>query len=193
MHCASALLSIALRYGAGRTADHHKKIASATDPISLAAHIEGMIASNVISLAAKRSGPRRGDTLAQRGRSDVPGTTDQTAATAPTNDMTARLVAVSERRDREAFAALFRYYGPRLKSYLRRFGDSEGRVEEVLQAMAELTEEQREVLRLSFFEDESHEAIARRLGLPIGTVKSRIRLAYGHMRSRLAPTSGGLL
>ena len=59
--------------------------------------------------------------------------------------------------------------------------------------MSELSPEQREILQLSFFEDISHDAIARRLGLPIGTVKSRIRLAYGHLRARLAPALGGLL
>lgn len=60
-------------------------------------------------------------------------------------------------------------------------------------ALAELSEEQREVLKLSFFEEHSHDVIAERLGLPVGTVKSRIRLAYGHLRSRLAAQAGGLL
>jgi RNA polymerase sigma-70 factor (ECF subfamily) len=67
------------------------------------------------------------------------------------------------------------------------------RVEYVTDAMADLSDEQREVLRLSFFEDQPHDAIARKLGLPIGTIKSRIRLAYGHLRTRLASKSGGLL
>lgn len=60
-------------------------------------------------------------------------------------------------------------------------------------ALAHLSEEQREILRLSFFEDSSHNAIASRLGVPVGTVKSRIRLAYGHLRSQLASVSGELL
>lgn len=67
------------------------------------------------------------------------------------------------------------------------------RSESLNRALSELSEEQREVLRLSFFEDHSHEAIAAQLGLPIGTVKSRIRLAYGHLRARLAAKAGGLL
>jgi len=181
--------------------------------------------------------------------------------------MTALLLAVRDRQDRDAFAALFRYFGPRVKSYLRRFGDDPARVDEVLQetfaavwtkarlfdpskaaattwiftiarnqridafrrerrpefdpedpafvpepepdgersvtmrersryvadAMAELSSEQQEVLRLSIFEEHSHDAIAERLGLPKGTVKSRIRLAYGHLRTRLEAHSGGLL
>ena len=67
------------------------------------------------------------------------------------------------------------------------------RSESLEEALAELSEEQREVLRLSFFEDHSHDVIAEKLGLPVGTVKSRIRLAYGHLRSRLAAKAGGLL
>ena len=183
------------------------------------------------------------------------------------DEMSRLLVAVAERQDREAFAALFRHFAPRVKSYLMRFGAERGAVDEVLQetftavwtkarlydpsrasastwiftiarnrridafrrerrpefdpsdpafvpeaepagedrvtarerseylkeAMAELSEEQREVLHLSFFEENSHDAIAQRLGLPVGTVKSRIRLAYGHLRSRLEAKAGGLL
>ncbi len=57
-------------------------------------------------------------------------------------------------------------------------------------AMASLSGEQQEVLRLSFFEEASHSAIAERLGLPIGTVKSRIRLAYEQLRKELEAGSG---
>ena len=60
-------------------------------------------------------------------------------------------------------------------------------------ALADLSDEQNQILHMAFFEDVSHDVIARRLGLPIGTVKSRIRLAYGHLRKRLASVSGGLL
>ncbi len=183
------------------------------------------------------------------------------------DQLAAWLVSVGDRRDRGAFEALFRHFAPRLKSYFRRFGDADGRADEVLQetfatiwskahlydpakasaatwiftiarnrridafrrerrpefdpqdpafvpetgpggedfvtvrerteivaaALAGLSGEQSEILRLSFFEDQSHDAIAHRLGLPVGTVKSRIRLAYGHLRARLAAQSGGLL
>jgi len=54
-------------------------------------------------------------------------------------------------------------------------------VNAVRRALAELPDSQREVVLLSFFEDESHSAIAERLQLPIGTVKSRIRLALKRM------------
>ncbi|WNK01119.1 sigma-70 family RNA polymerase sigma factor [Thalassospiraceae bacterium LMO-JJ14] len=54
--------------------------------------------------------------------------------------------------------------------------------QKVRDAMALLNEEQSEVVRLSFFEDMSHSAIAERLGLPLGTVKSRLRLAFSKIR-----------
>lgn len=49
--------------------------------------------------------------------------------------------------------------------------------EAVRRAIADLSDAQREVVLLSFYEDEAHAAIAEKLGLPLGTVKSRIRLA----------------
>ena len=52
-------------------------------------------------------------------------------------------------------------------------------------AMQSLTEEQAEVIRLSFFEDKSHSVIAGELDLPLGTVKSRLRLAFGRIRKEL--------
>jgi RNA polymerase sigma-70 factor (ECF subfamily) len=50
-------------------------------------------------------------------------------------------------------------------------------------ALATLTEEQRQVVRLSFFEDRPHSEIAERLALPLGTVKSRLRLALIKLRT----------
>lgn len=52
-------------------------------------------------------------------------------------------------------------------------------------AMKSLNEEQAEVIRLSFFEDKSHSVIAEELDLPLGTVKSRLRLAFGRIRKEL--------
>jgi RNA polymerase sigma factor (sigma-70 family) len=52
----------------------------------------------------------------------------------------------------------------------------------VQQALEELPPEQAEVLRLSFFDEQPHTRIARDLGIPLGTVKSRIRLAAAHLR-----------
>ncbi len=52
-------------------------------------------------------------------------------------------------------------------------------------AVRSLTREQAEIVELSFFSEEPHAAIAERLGLPLGTVKSRLRLAMGRLRALL--------
>lgn len=49
-------------------------------------------------------------------------------------------------------------------------------------ALSRLPEDQHEVVQLSFIEGLSHSEIAERLGLPLGTVKSRMRLAYQKVR-----------
>jgi len=169
------------------------------------------------------------------------------------------LVDVAERQDREAFAELFAYYAPRVKSYLLRLGADGALAEEISQdvmvtvwrkaalfdraqasvstwifriarnrridlfrrskkpeldpeeemilpsgveapdarieametearvraAMKDLPEEQVLLLKLAFYEGLSHSEIAARLGAPLGTVKSRIRLAFAKMKVRL--------
>lgn len=49
-------------------------------------------------------------------------------------------------------------------------------------AIDTLPEEQAEVLRMAFFQHKSHSEIADLCDLPLGTVKSRIRLAMRHLR-----------
>lgn len=53
----------------------------------------------------------------------------------------------------------------------------------VQRAMATLPEDQAAVLKLSFFEDQSQSAIATALNVPLGTVKSRMRLAFVKLRA----------
>ncbi len=229
-----------------------------------------MHSENVICLMPESH--RTGGRVA-RGRSNrivaeaIPKPDPKSDMTDESDEMSKLLVAVGTERDRAAFANLFRHFAPRVKSYLLRFGQGHGAVDEVLQetftaiwvkarlfdpsrasasawiftiarnqridrfrrekrmefdvsdpafvpvplpdgetsvtwrersefvaeAMRGLNDAQREILRLSFFEDESHDAIARKLGLPLGTVKSRIRLAYAHLRTRLSDASEGLL
>lgn len=55
--------------------------------------------------------------------------------------------------------------------------------EQVAAALATLSDEQRQVVRLSFFEDRPHSEIAEHLSLPLGTVKSRLRLALIKLRA----------
>lgn len=52
-------------------------------------------------------------------------------------------------------------------------------------AVAELPPEQLAVLRLAFFEEKPHAEVAAELDIPLGTVKSRIRLAFKRIRSEL--------
>lgn len=53
------------------------------------------------------------------------------------------------------------------------------------QALAELPPDQRRVVEMSFVQDMPQAEIATALGLPLGTVKSRMRLAYAKLRDRL--------
>jgi len=60
--------------------------------------------------------------------------------------------------------------------------ETEGRVRGLVGA---LTPAQAEVIRKAFYEDKSHSVIAHELGLPLGTVKSRIRHALLRLRRAL--------
>lgn len=52
-------------------------------------------------------------------------------------------------------------------------------------ALRSLPPEQAQVLQLSYFEEHPHARIAQELGVPLGTVKSRVRLAVAHLRKLL--------
>jgi RNA polymerase sigma-70 factor, ECF subfamily len=169
------------------------------------------------------------------------------------------LVLVATRQDRTAYAEIFGYYAPRVKSYLMRLGADNAQAEEIAQdvmvtvwrkaslfdrrqasvstwifrvarnrridvfrrtkrpeldpeeqmilpagvaapeerveaaetearvreAMKDLPPEQLELLKLAFYDGLSHREIADKLDVPLGTVKSRIRLAFAKMKTRL--------
>lgn len=59
------------------------------------------------------------------------------------------------------------------------------RDEQVHSALDALSKEQATIVQLSFFAEKPHTEIARELGIPLGTVKSRIRLALSRLRSLL--------
>ncbi len=175
----------------------------------------------------------------------------------PTRDELAQfVVAVAAHRDREAFAALFRHFGPRLKTFFMRGSMSGGMAEDLVQetmlslwrkaeyydpakagvatwlftiarnlridhfrrqrnpadlpsdpeetppsledellaterdlrvrrAISGLSPEQLQIIRLSYFGEKSQSEIAEELGIPLGTVKSRSRLAMSRLRSLL--------
>jgi RNA polymerase sigma-70 factor (ECF subfamily) len=60
----------------------------------------------------------------------VPGSSTATDTTAQLNEWT---LAVALRQDREAFASLFRHFGPRMNGWLRKTGSSPEEAQEVVQ------------------------------------------------------------
>jgi RNA polymerase sigma-70 factor (ECF subfamily) len=166
----------------------------------------------------------------------------------------ALIVAIAERRDREAFTQLFGHFAPRVKSYLLRGGMSAAVAEDMMQdvlltvwhkavqfdparasapawifgiarnlkidalrrsrlailepdiseevqvpladaivaaeessrairrAIETLPPDQITILQLAFFEDLTHGEIEKVLNVPLGTVKSRLRLAMAKLR-----------
>lgn len=62
---------------------------------------------------------------------------------------------------------------------------------QVTAALACLPAEQREAIRLAFYGGFTHDQISRRLGLPLGTVKTRIRLGMIRLRTCLAAKTEG--
>ena len=59
--------------------------------------------------------------------------------------------------------------------------------ESVHAALRELPEDQRTAVQLAYFSGLTHSEIAAQLAIPMGTVKTRLRLAYGRLRQALAP------
>ena len=51
--------------------------------------------------------------------------------------------------------------------------------------VSRLPKEQAELLRIFYYEEKPHSVIADELGLPLGTVKSRLRLALAKLRTML--------
>jgi RNA polymerase sigma-70 factor, ECF subfamily len=69
--------------------------------------------------------------------------------------------------------------------------DLRQRQEYVHSALSALPQEQLALVKLAFFEGLSHSAIAQRLKLPLGTVKSRLRLACARLQRVLADSGLG--
>mgnify|MGYP005851377543 CR=1 FL=1 len=61
---------------------------------------------------------------------------------------------------------------------------------QIRESLATLAPEQREVVVAAFYDGLSHGEIAAALDLPLGTVKSRIRLAFRHLRGALGEDLG---
>lgn len=83
---------------------------------------------------------------------------------------------------REQLPALLPQSSPDPSEHFVRFE----RVEQVQQALGQLTFKQMEVVRLRVYEELTFKEIAQRLKLPLGTVLSRMRAAMHVLRSLLA-------
>lgn len=182
---------------------------------------------------------------------------DRTTVKGDEADWTSAMLALRDRQDREAFAALFRHFAPRVKAFLMKGGASAPQAEEVTQdvmatlwnkahlfdptrasvatwiftiarnrridairrtrrpepedlpwgpepepdqaevmalqqeterlgqALAQLPEKQRELIERAYFGELTHSEIAHETGLPLGTIKSRLRLALDRLRHEL--------
>ncbi len=62
---------------------------------------------------------------------------------------------------------------------------------EVRRALESLASEQREAIELAYFEGLSHSQVAQRLGIPLGTAKTRIRQGFIHLRNRFRRSISG--
>ena len=74
--------------------------------------------------------------------------------------------------------------------------DAEADVREQTREIRELVSaiplKQRQVVELVYYREMTHAEIATKLGLPLGTVKGRLRLAHEKLHRALAPTRGEL-
>ncbi len=63
--------------------------------------------------------------------------------------------------------------------------DRQQRYTSLKAAIGTLPQDQADILKMAFFDHKAHSAIAAECGLPLGTVKSRIRLAMKRLREQL--------
>ena len=92
--------------------------------------------------------------------------------------------------DLELVAAMASGKQEALRAFNQRYGNAIAVVAErkaqVSRILAELKDGEREVLELAYFSDLSQAEIAERTGLPLGTVKTRMRTALIKLRDSLA-------
>lgn len=62
----------------------------------------------------------------------------------------------------------------------------------IRKAVQELSEEQRKMVELFYFEGLSQSKIADKCNLPLGTVKGRLRLSLKHLKKHISSVEGGM-
>jgi RNA polymerase sigma-70 factor (ECF subfamily) len=92
----------------------------------------------------------------------------RTAKTGNTTSLEAELVERSDSSPSPESAALFAGQRARVRT-----------------ALDQLTPEQRQAVELAFFEGLTHSELADRLGIPLGTAKTRVRLGLNRLRQLL--------
>lgn len=94
-------------------------------------------------------------------------------------------IDVARRQRREALHAMAEEPEPELAAPPDQDMEAGERQTRVRAALDHLPDEQRRIVELSFFEGRPHGDIAGLLDIPLGTVKSRLRLAMNRMRTLL--------
>jgi RNA polymerase sigma-70 factor, ECF subfamily len=97
-----------------------------------------------------------------------------------------RRIDVFRREQRAVFDASDPAFEPPAETRPDGAAEAAEREAQVRLAMAALPPEQRDLVRRAFYEDLSHSEIASSTGVPLGTVKSRLRLAFAKLKLTLA-------
>ena len=105
------------------------------------------------------------------------------------------LIAIARRRIADTFEA--RAKVQQLQAEMERLTPPDALVSESIDLsetlllsseLQQLAPDAQAVMRLAFYDDLTHEEISRRMGMPLGTVKSHIRRSLARMRDRLEVT-----
>lgn len=104
------------------------------------------------------------------------------------------LQRIAQSADLKAYQSLFSHFAPLIKAFACRvpsLQEPETFAEDLVQernrqqihdSLQSLPAEQADILRRVYLEDKSHAEVAGELDLPLGTVKSRVRLALNKLR-----------
>lgn len=94
-----------------------------------------------------------------------------------------RRIDLARRARRPEPEALF--WGPEVEPDQADVLEAAQETRRLVQALADLPEKQQSLIRRAFYGELSHTEIASETGLPLGTIKSRIRLALDRLRQKM--------